>query len=411
MFFNKRDQLLIKSSKASEQIQCESSAPESKKNEGMDELQSVLEVVKQMSSGDFDVRITNIDNNSSYAELFHSINDLVDRCDAYVRESSACLEHVSEGKYYRKIIETSMTGDYLGASQKVNAALAAMQNKVDGFANVTNEFEKNVGDVVNVVSSSASELEAASENMKSIAYNTTSQATAVAAAAEETTVNTQTVAAASEQLSASITEISSQVVNAANQADQTSEISAYLKQQIQGLEVASEQVFSAVSLISNISAQTRLLALNATIEAARAGEAGKGFAVVANEVKSLASQTADATDKISTFVTGIQEAVQKTVSGVANISEKASKTTEANNSISAAVEEQSAATSEISVNITQATDGSQEVSHRIADVSKCAQETGATAGQVYAAAGEMTNQSENLKKVVQQYLEKARKVV
>jgi len=374
------------------------------------QIESALKVIKQLNAGDFSVRLTNIDANSEVAELLFSINDLVDRCDAYVRESSACLEHVSNGKYFRKIIETSMVGDYLTASRKVNSALDTMQSKVDEFSTVTDEFEKNIGEVVDVVSSSATELESASESMKSIADGTASQATAVAAASEEATVNTQTVAAAGEELSASITEISRQVINATELADQTSEISSRLQEQIEELEQASNQIFSAVDLISDISDQTRLLALNATIEAARAGEAGKGFAVVASEVKILASQTADATDKVSSFVVSIQKAVKETVGGISDISDKAVKTTEANNSISAAVEEQSAATSEISVNISRATDGATEVSKRIVEVSQSAQETGSTAVQVNASAADLALQSVNLKKVVQEFLEKARNV-
>jgi len=381
-----------------------------KKSSSNIQVEEALKIVQQMTNGNFGVRLTNIDDNSDIAELLYSINDLVDRCDAYVRESAACLEHVSQGKYFRKIIETSMVGDYLSASRKVNNALDSMQAKVDAFTDVTNNFEVTVGEVVETVSSAATELEASSGSMRSIAENTTSQATAVAAASEETTVNTQTVAAASEQLSASIQEISRQVISATQLADQTSEISESLQMQIQGLQNASDQIFTAVDMISDISNQTRLLALNATIEAARAGEAGKGFAVVASEVKNLASQTADATSKVSSFVVAIQDAVKQTVTGISEISTKAAQTTEANNSISAAVEEQSAATAEISGNVSQATEGATEVSKRIVEVSQSAQETGSTAVQVNSAARELAEQSDTLKNVVEQFLVEARQV-
>ncbi|OUR75479.1 hypothetical protein A9Q83_18490 [Alphaproteobacteria bacterium 46_93_T64] len=375
-----------------------------------EQISAALVVLQRVSAGDFSVRFTNIKENDELSELLHGINDLVDRCDAYVRESAACLEHVSQGKYYRKIIEISMVGDYLDATKKTNNALSAMQEKVDSFNDITDDFEKTVGEVVETVSSSATELEAASKSMSSIADATTSQATAVAAAAEETTVNTQTVAAAGEQLSNSITEISRQVIHATDLSDQTSEIAVSLQDQIEGLEKASDQIFSAVQLISDVSNQTRLLALNATIEAARAGDAGKGFAVVANEVKSLASQTDVATNKVSSFVVAIQNAVKETVKGIADIADKANSATSANQSISAATEEQSAATSEISMSISQATNGAREVTERITEVSQSAQETGASAVQVNSAASELAQQSVNLERVVQKFLEKARQV-
>ncbi|MEH6403929.1 MAG: methyl-accepting chemotaxis protein [Sneathiella sp.] len=367
-----------------------------------------LGLLKEMANGDFSVRITNIEQHDPLSELYHTINDLVDRCDAYVRESSACLEHVSEGKYFRNILLTSMVGDFYTASTKVNAAIGSMDHKVGEFSKAITEFETVAETIIQDFSTSSATMMESSEEMKKAADETTSQATAVAAAAEETSVNTQTVAAASEQLTFSITEISRQVCNASLLSNETTSVSSELQTNIKGLEEISHEISTALELIGSISDQTRLLALNATIEAARAGDAGAGFAVVANEVKSLASQTASVTVRISGLVQSIQASVSETVSGVDKISDKSSKTAEASNSISAAVEEQTAATSEISTNILQATEGATEVTKRITEVSDRAMRTGKSADNVYAAASNVATQSKELNVAIGSFLKRAR---
>ncbi|GLQ05097.1 chemotaxis protein [Sneathiella chinensis] len=375
------------------------------------EIAKALTVVGKLINGDFSERITNITVPGALGDLLHGINDLADRCDAYIRESSACLEHVSENKYYRKIVETSMVGDYLMAARKVNAALETMQAKVSDFSAVTAAFEQEIGSVVETVSNSANHLEESSGNMQKIADNTTSEATAVTAAAEEASLSVQTVAAAGEELTASINEISQQVIHASELANETTHVSEALGGRIGDLEKASEEIFSAVELINSISEQTRLLALNATIEAARAGEAGKGFAVVASEVKSLAGQVAKATDQVTLVVQSIQTSVSHTADDIRDISDKSTKTMHAFNSISAAVEEQTAATNEISQSILRASDGANEVTQRISLVSQASQETGATASELNMAASDLFGQSISLKQAVQQFLEKARNVI
>ena len=271
------------------------------------EIKRARQLLERVVAGDMEVRLTNIRAGGELGELLNTVNDLIDRCDAYVRESAACMDHVSNNQYYRKIVVTSMQGAFLNATQTVNSALDAMQQKVENFTAVADTFEQDVAGVVNTVSSAATELASSSGSMQEIAEDTSEKATAVAAASEEAATNVQAVASASEELSSSIREIGLQVANANRVATEAANVSGTVAGQVEQLQEAAGQINNVVNLISDIAEQTNLLALNATIEAARAGEAGKGFAVVASEVKNLAQQTATATEEIRGYVENIHE--------------------------------------------------------------------------------------------------------
>ena len=148
---------------------------------------------------------------------------------------------------------------------------------------------------------------------------------------------------------------------------------------VQGLAVAAHKIGEVIGLINDIASQTNLLALNATIEAARAGEAGKGFAVVASEVKSLASQTAKATEEISAQITAIQAETQQVVGNIQSIRTTIMEVNEISSSIAAAVEEQGAATQEIASSVQKAASGTNQVSQNITGVTAAATDTGEAA--------------------------------
>jgi len=125
------------------------------KNSDELDIEKALKIMKKVCSGDFEARIINITATGSLGELFNTINDLVDRCDAYLRESQACMEHVNNNEYYRKIIETNMEGSFLVASKTINRALLAMQEKSGQFKKITASFEDTVGDAVETIISSS----------------------------------------------------------------------------------------------------------------------------------------------------------------------------------------------------------------------------------------------------------------
>jgi methyl-accepting chemotaxis protein len=181
---------------------------------------------------------------------------------------------------------------------------------------LTRSFDANISELLDVVAGAATEMQSTAQSMSGIASDTNHRATSVASAAEQASANVQTVASATEELSSSIQEISRQVSQSSAIASRAVTEANRTDGQVQGLAASAQSIGDVVQLINEIADQTNLLALNATIEAARAGEAGKGFAVVASEVKALAGQTAQATDKISQQIASIQVETAKRSSAI-----------------------------------------------------------------------------------------------
>ena len=283
-----------------------------------------------------------------------------------------------------------------------NAAKLARTERLEGL---TSAFEIKVGALVQSLSAAATEMESTAGAMTSLAEQGNSKAMTVATAAEQTSANVQTVATATEELSASIQEISQQVANSSRIATQAVEDARATDAVVQELAVGAQKIGEIIQLINDIAGQTNLLALNATIEAARAGDAGKGFAVVASEVKSLATQTARATDEISAQITQIQNATGQVVTAISGIGTTIQEMSEIASAIASAVEEQGAATMEISRNVQQAAQGTEDVTRSIIDVRQASTDTGAASEQVLGAAGELSRNSNDLSREVDEFLE------
>ena len=265
-------------------------------------------------------------------------------------------------------------------------------------------FNTAMEQILATVVGSIDHVHQASSSLQATAQQTSQQGAAVASAAEHSAANVATVATAAEQLGCSVQEISRQVA-------ETSAITAEAVNGIHtangtmdGLTSAAAKIGEVVTLINDIAGQTNLLALNATIEAARAGEAGKGFAVVASEVKTLANQTAKATDEIAQQIAGIQSISKEAVDTIRSVGQTIDRVNQVVGSIAAAVEQQSAATNEIVRSVQQASDGNAEITRNIADVSKAADATGKMAAGMFKAADELVEEAGALRGEVGTFL-------
>ena len=269
-------------------------------------------------------------------------------------------------------------------------------------------FQGRVGLLVSVLDKSSCALEGTAKSMASTADITTGQAATVAAAAEEASTSVQTVAVSADQLTCSIHEISQQVTQstlitrrAVDEARRTDGI-------VRALAEGADKIGQVVDLITNIAGQTNLLALNATIEAARAGDAGRGFAVVANEVKSLAQQTARATEEIGAQIAQVQAATGDAVEAIRGITNTIEAVSGIAASIAAAVEQQGAATAEIARTVQQVAMSTQEVTTNITGVSQAAQDAGLAVTQVLGNANDVTSNASLVTSEVERFVAQLR---
>ncbi len=375
-------------------------------------ISKALATCKAVAGGDFEARILDINETGELGALMHAINQMIDRTDAYMRESRATMESVAKNRFYRLIEEKGMLGNFLTASQALNTATRFVQSRNEQFQEMGAKFEAHMGDVVEGVTSSVTALETVSSVLEEASTEANDQSVTVAAGAEEASVNMHGVASATEELTCSIGEISRQV-------GQSSEITAEavgkaesMNTQIELLSSASVKINQVVELINDIAGQTNLLALNATIESARAGEAGKGFAVVASEVKALAQQTEKATQDIAAQVKEIQEVTKEAVAANAEISQTITQVNEISTTISNAVDEQGEATKEIAANVQEAATGTTDVSASIVQVQASTGKTKDATQKVITAANELGGHRQvlnNLKSDMAEFLGEVRK--
>ncbi len=233
---------------------------------------------------------------------------------------------------------------------------------------------------------------------------TSKSAESAVMASNESSANVETAAVAADELTGSISEIGRQLTMTADVVREAVSEAQGTNQQITALAQAAQKIGDVIKLIRTIAGQTNLLALNATIEAARAGDAGKGFAVVAAEVKSLAVQTAKATEDISKLIMSVQEATGGSVAAIGRITSRMREIDRCTTAVSAAVEEQNAATSEISQNVAGASDGAKMVVSVLDEVAGAATETRASAQSVLTASQAVEAAAAELRQEVEGFL-------
>jgi methyl-accepting chemotaxis protein len=293
-------------------------------------------------------------------------------------------------------------------AERISAEKMATDRRIAELNQFVEDFRAKIGGIIERVLNSSGRFEEDAQQLSVTAHSTAEMSGQSAQASRQASEHVRSAAAASNELSQSIVEISRRVqesngvaADAVKQANATDERMAELS-------AAGDRIGDVVKLITSIAEQTNLLALNATIEAARAGEAGRGFAVVAQEVKTLAGQTAKATDEISAHIVNMQRATGESVNAIKAIGLTIERISEITTSISSAVEQQGTATQGIAEGVRAAASGTLGVADNIEKVAKNARETGTTSGLMLKSARELSEVSAHLKGEVEKFLDSVR---
>ncbi|MFL9500118.1 methyl-accepting chemotaxis protein [Rhodopseudomonas palustris] len=340
-------------------------------------MQAMCAAMRRLAGGDFNVVLPGLGRRDEIGEMAAAVEEF----------------KVQAGRKAEQ--------DAIAREREAEAGREARRAELIGFAS---EFESAVGAIVAHVSDAASQLESAASTLTRTAETTQSLSGQVAGDSQQASSGMQAVASATEELSASVGEIGRRVGQSSAIAEAAVAQAHETDDRIGKLTQAAQQIGEVMQLITTIAEQTNLLALNATIEAARAGEAGRGFAVVAAEVKSLATQTAKATDEISSQVAEMQEATRDSVTSIQRIGSTIAEIATISASIASAVTQQDAATREIASSVQGVAQGTQRVAGNIAEVNRGAAETGAASAQVLQSARSLSSESARLRTELDRFM-------
>ncbi len=361
-------------------------------------LNGVTRDLGRVASGDLDFDIAETKRGDEVGKLIHALktfkDNAIDKLRLEKEQRDSALERT------RTESEQKAASDAALAAAAAKAA-EARRREMNSLAQ---QFELNVGGVVQMVSAAAVELRASAESLVSLSCQTTDRSTSVAAAAEEVSVSISSVVTAAGQLMSAISEVSDQAGRTSASTQGAVEDVHKTETIMQVLADGAKQIDNVVKLIQDIAWQTNLLALNATIEAARAGDAGKGFAVVASEVKNLADQTAKATVQIAEQIETMQSNTTAAVNAISGVAKSISNIGHGMTVVSAAVEEQSATTRDISSNMKGVAAGTDQVASNITQVSMHANESGRSAQEVLKASDELSRRATELQEIAARFV-------
>jgi methyl-accepting chemotaxis protein len=267
-------------------------------------------------------------------------------------------------------------------------------------------FRQRVEDHLHIVADGAIAMRTTAATLLGNSGKTAKSAEGAVTASNEASLNVETAAIAADELASSIGEIGRQLARTTDIVRAAVDEAQGTNRQIATLAQAAQKIGDVVKLIRAIAGQTNLLALNATIEAARAGEAGKGFAVVAAEVKSLAVQTAKATEDIASLIMAVQAATTGAVGAIGRIAGRMQEIDSYATAVASSVEEQSAATGEISQNVASAAGGAKLVVTVLDEVAGAAVETRTSAESVLTASQAVEAAAVELRREVEGFLKR-----
>jgi len=282
------------------------------------------------------------------------------------------------------------------------------EKRKEEMRQLADEFDESIGSVIKMLDQTCFEMKDVSSNLTAVAADSTNKSNVIVESSEQARNNVNTVAAAAEEMSLTVQEISSSMTQTLNTINSASDKANKAGETMTELAEAAEKISNVSMMIQDIAEQTNLLALNATIEAARAGDAGKGFAVVANEVKSLSTETAKATEEITQQIQTVQGITDDAVKIMKEVLDAIKDIKERSTTVSSAVEEQAAASKEIAQNTQQAATRTEEANSRASEILTTAQQTNTSADNVVQASSELENQSKILNEKVDTFLNKIR---
>lgn len=335
--------------------------------------------MRDLADGDISTEVAYTDRGDELGQMAHA------------------LEIFVQNEAERRELETS--------NNQNQQSQAERQDQVDALIA---GFETDIQHALAAVSSNTSKMEETAHSLDDIARASSEKVGSMAETSNTTQHSVQTVASATEELSASISEISRQIDQTKDVVASATAAASTSNDRVASLDSAAQKIGEVVSLIQAIAEQTNLLALNATIEAARAGEAGKGFAVVASEVKELATQTAKATEEISTQIAGIQSSTKEAVGSIQEIATTMEEVNQFTATIADAISQQGDATAEISYNVQQASSCTQDMAANVDDVMGASDRTSTSAGDVLSVSQNVSAQADGLRQTISTFLERVR---
>lgn len=376
-------------------------------------IEAITQAANAAAHGDFETRLGPIGNDPRAIACRNAINAMLDRTDAFVRESAAALGAASRKEYHRIVLERGLSGALAAGAADINRALqvmaqtdAALDAAKEERVALATELEDAVGAVVDQVAAASAELEATAGGLVDTAKSNSIVSSSVAEQSSSVADFMQAVTDSVERMRASVRSIETQATSSSATAGEAIAQTQRVEGTFAALQTATKQIDDVIGLIADVADQTRLLAFNATIEAARAGESGKGFAVVANEVKELADQTAGATLTINNQIRDIEAASEAASEAVQSMGESVAQMGESAEAIGHAVSEQREAIGDVSKSTDSAKTATIEVNSGIDEITQSAEMTSNAASDLTNAALELSEMSGNLRLTVAQVVER-----